>query len=431
MSKNKMLSFLKEKLHHNLALKVVSVLGAVLLWTYITNTQDPYDAVTFYDVPVQVINDEKLTSNDKIVEILSGSEVTVTVEGRRSICNVLTVDDVIAVADFEKTTENATVPIDVSIKGYTDKQLSITRGRGEFMKLSLEDYASKEFKVTIETSGKPADGYVIDNAVASPNVITVSGSKMQLSRIQSVVVTVNVDSLSGTSTINLKPVVYDMNDDVIAGDKLTLSTPSVQVTTAIYPVSNIKVYAYMTGDVDANYEANSISSYPSSVSIAGKPEEVAKMLEESPSLRAYVDVTNAKQDVEKTIDMSTLIDSSKYPSVHIVSSDSMLAVKVSVTELQQKELMISAENLSLINGKENFSYEVRMLSTRKVVVKATRGWLDGLTVDSLKPLLDLGKIESPGLITVPVQFGDFQGIDVLTEVTATVLVSPLDTNELQ
>lgn len=421
----KFVKTLWEKFKHNIGWKIASIVAAVVLWMYITNTQDPYETKTFYDVPVTILNEANLTQKDKIVEVIDGSSIIVTVEARHSVCNVLTIDHIKAVADLDKTSSlTEMVPIDVSVIGFTDKEVEITRGRGEYMKLSLEDYATKEFKVKIETAGKPADGYVVDNAVASPNVITVSGSKMQLSRIQEVVVTVNVDSLSGTSTINLKPVVYDMNDDVITGDKLTLSETSVQVTTSIYPVKNISILVNAVGDVDRDYEVGTTTRQPESVMIAGKPEELQALFEAASNLTAKIDVSDRKQDVEETIDINSLIDSVLYPSVHVVDSDTRLAVKITVTPLQNKEVVLSAEDIELVNTKEHFDYKITALSTRKVNVKATKGWLEGLTINSLKPLLDFSKIEKAGSYTVPVQFGDFQGIDVLTEVTATVLVSP-------
>ncbi|MCQ2537511.1 MAG: CdaR family protein [Lachnospiraceae bacterium] len=418
------LNTLKEKFQHNLVLKIMSIVAAVFLWMYITNTNDPYETVTFYDVPVQILNEDKLIQKDKIVEVLDGSKITVSIEARRSICNALTGTDINAVADFDKTSLTSTVPIEVSVEGYTEKDVKIIRGLGEHMKLSLEDYASKEFKVTIETAGTPAEGYVVDNAVASPNVITVSGSKMQLSRIQEVVVTVNVDSLSGTSTINLKPVVFDMNDDVIAGDKLNLSSESVQVTTSIYPVQKINVFAYPQGECAYGYEYNSLSSYPDAVMIAGKPEEIAALIEENGNLRAYIDITDTKQDVEKNIDMNSLIDQEKYPSVHVMGNDTNLAVKASITEWQTKEIMISPEDVGFLNEKESFSYEIRSFSTRKIRVKATKGWLAGLTASSLRPTIDFSKIDKAGLITMPVNLGSFEGMQILDEVTVTVLVAP-------
>ncbi len=421
----KFLKSLWDKFKHNIGWKIASVVAAVVLWMYITNSNDPIETKTFYEVPVTIMNEENLTQKDKIVEVIDGSNIVVTVEARRSVCNNLTADSIKAVADFDKTSSvTEMVPIEVSVVGYTEKEVEIIRGTGEYMRLSLEDYASKEFKVTIKPVGVPAEGYVVDSAIASPNVITVSGSKMQLSRIQEVVVTVNVDSLSGTSTINLKPVVYDMNDDVIDSDKLTLSESSVQVTTAIYPTKTINILVNTVGDVDPDYEVGTSTRQPESVMIAGKPEELSALFEASSALTAKVDVSGCKQDVERTIDINSLINPELYPSVHVVDNDSRLAVKVTVTPLQNKEIVLSAEDISFVNTKEHFDYRITALSTRKINVKATKGWLEGLTIDSLKPLLDFDKIEKAGSYTVPVAFGDFQGIDVLTEVTATVIVSP-------
>ena len=60
-------------------------------------------------------------------EVVEGEEVSITVEGKRSILNEMSVTDFQAVADFSKLSEVDAVPIDVTARKYAN-QLDITLG---------------------------------------------------------------------------------------------------------------------------------------------------------------------------------------------------------------------------------------------------------------------------------------------------------------
>ena len=124
---------MKERVSHNFGLKLLSVMLAALLWLVVINSQDPVETVTFEDIPVTIINEEALTAKDKIPEVVEGDSVSVVVEARRSICDKLTKADIEAVADFEKVSVTDAVPIEVSVKGYSEREVEIVRGMNQVM----------------------------------------------------------------------------------------------------------------------------------------------------------------------------------------------------------------------------------------------------------------------------------------------------------
>ena len=69
--KDKLFDFCQNVLFHNLAIKLLSVFGALLVWLLITNIDDPYKAKTFL-VPVELINEDALHSVNKVFEVFEG-----------------------------------------------------------------------------------------------------------------------------------------------------------------------------------------------------------------------------------------------------------------------------------------------------------------------------------------------------------------------
>ena len=175
---------MKEKVTHNLGLKLLSIALASLLWLVVINSQDPVETRTFEDLPVTVINESALAAKDKIPEIVEGDTISVVVEARRSICEKLTKADIVAVADFEKISVTDAVPIEVSVNGYSERDVEIIRGMNQVMKLRLENTQTRDFRVKISTTGNAKEGYVIGDMVASPNMITLTGSSTRLVKLK-------------------------------------------------------------------------------------------------------------------------------------------------------------------------------------------------------------------------------------------------------
>ena len=72
---------MKKKLTSKLMLKIVSVIVAFLFWLVIINITDPTTSKTFYDIPVQILNENVITSANQVYDIVDGDTVKVTVKG--------------------------------------------------------------------------------------------------------------------------------------------------------------------------------------------------------------------------------------------------------------------------------------------------------------------------------------------------------------
>lgn len=59
---------MKNKLMKNLSLKILSVVAAFLFWLVIINVTDPTTVKTFYGIPVQVLNENVITSANQVYE---------------------------------------------------------------------------------------------------------------------------------------------------------------------------------------------------------------------------------------------------------------------------------------------------------------------------------------------------------------------------
>ncbi len=401
---------------HNFGLKLLALVSAFIIWIGVVNSQDPIDTVSFYDVPVKILNENALIQKDKIPEVVYGSTVNVTIQARKSICDKLSAEAIKATADFEKIYVTDTVPIEITLDGYDESDYDIIRGQNSYMKLTLEDYATKEFKVKINAVGTPADGYVLGTAAASPNVITIRGSKMQISRIQAVVATVNVNGLSTGSEFITAPVVYDMNDEEINNGNLELSTDKVNVLTTFYRTRDINLEAITLGEVADGYEIKSVSFQPSRIKVAGTAEDLAKL---GTRLRAYIDVTGLTGNGESNIDIGSLIDG-KLSSIMIIDDDTTLAVTVYIDEQGNTDVSLTPSDIEIENIPAGMTAKVVGLSSRRITVRAPKDVLKNVNTAMLRPRINFLSVTEEGTYELPLAVDERDGLKVMTEVTVKV-----------
>lgn len=388
---------MKEKLTNNIGLKLLSLGLAMLLWLVVINSQDPVEKVTFNDIPVTIINEDSLTAKDKIPEVVEGDTISVVVEARRSICEKLTKDDIIAVADFEKISVTDAVPIEVSIKGYDNRDVEIVRGMNQVMKLRLEDSMTKDFRIKISTTGATKDGYVIGDMVASPNMITLTGSSTQISKVKEVVLMIDVEGISSESQAMGVPVVYDMNGDVISSSKVTMSATEVLVTIPVLKTKPVRIIVDTIGEPAVGYEIDSISYQPDMVTVAGTPSDLVML---GSTLYAHCDITDQKGPVEENIDIASLW-SPELESLRLVDEDK-LAVTITMKEYEEIILDITEEDVE-IRGleSENLEAEIESLSQYEIHIRGKEASVKGFTLEKLVPYIVVTDYTKPGTYSLP------------------------------
>ncbi|MGN0505570.1 MAG: YbbR-like domain-containing protein [Lachnospiraceae bacterium] len=415
---------MKERLTRNIGLKLLSLVMAFLLWVVVINSQDPLDTAKFEDIPVTILNEGALAAKDKIPEVVEGDTITVVVEARRSIIDKLTEEDIVATADFEKVSVTDAVPIEVSVKGYTEREVEIVRGFNQVMKLRLEDMATRDFRVKIATTGTPAEGYVVGDMVSSPNMITVTGSKTQISKIKEVVLSVDVEGISTEMRTTADLFVYDMNGDEIGSSKISLSADTASVTIPVLKTRTVGIRVYTAGTEEEGYEVTSVSYQPETILIAGTEEDLQKL---GYLLNAYCDITGKTGTVEENIDLSTLWDSSLH-SLRLVEEET-LAVTIQVTEYEEKELELPKEEIELRGIPEGMEVSIDSVSSSVLRLKGKKARLTLTTIARLAPYIDVSSCTEAGVYTLLLETTEIGGLNIVNEVYVTVQVTEQETGE--
>ena len=70
----------KIKMPQNIGLRLIALIAAAVLWLVVVNISDPIDSVSFNNIPVTIINEEVVTNQGKVFQVVDNVQtVRVTV----------------------------------------------------------------------------------------------------------------------------------------------------------------------------------------------------------------------------------------------------------------------------------------------------------------------------------------------------------------
>jgi len=274
------LEFVWRVLRSNLLLKIMALLFAVILWSYVLAEIDPMRVRWIPDAKVQYDNLDELQA--------------------KGLCISGSLSDVVNTADVRvevKQSELKYLTNESSVKAHID--LSAVNGPGErtlkvtattehgqwlevspsTVKLYIDKYETRTVPVDVNVSGSVPYGYYAGTPEITPGVVTISGASVDVEKVARAVCTVDLNGMMEGYNMSVPVLLLDADGNEVDGTLFEEGQPSVIV--------DIKVLATKTVPVDVNsaimgqdelaagYEIASISAVPEAVLIAGSAEEIS------------------------------------------------------------------------------------------------------------------------------------------------------------
>ena len=308
---------MKHKFTRNLGLKFLSLLVAFLIWLLVVNVDNPTKSILIKDVVINVINEESVTEIDKVFDIVSDETVIIKVTERRSVLNSLSKEDFTVVADMENLNEMNSVPLTVTCRNpaVTLDEMEIVPSS---MKVKLEQKKQSEFVVTVNTTGKPDNGYEVGKTeVVQGKTVQIAGPESILNRIGQVVANVNVAGVKTDQRVTAVLQVYDKNGDPVQMSRLQikdssgvlLSDNTVKVDVLLWEVmADIPVEVKTVGTPAEGYQLAGVSTIPVTVNLVGTQEALAR-LNGKIVLEEAISIAGATESIEEDLDITETLSS--------------------------------------------------------------------------------------------------------------------------
>lgn len=408
---------MKEKILKNWGLKIMAVLIAFVVWFLVANIEDYSITRTITGIPVEIMNEEAITGQDMVYEIVQGKTVDIKVEGRRSVVEKLTVDDFAATADLSELSITNSVQINVdAANAAIRKEINISVV-DSMMKVEIEERGEQKLPISVVTVGDTQEGYAVVSAAATPNMVTITGAASKVKDIKTVRVEIDVEGLNTSISTRGELILLDADGEVIDTDKITTNISTVGVQVTIQKTKEVPIQILPAGNVAEGYSiAGDIEFQPTTVLIAGDEGRLRSIHE---IVIDDIDVTDKNSDFETTVDITNYLPE----DVVIADTTQEVAIKINIEKLVEKTMTIRLTDIEFEGQQDGFEYEIdddEKLFT--ITVTGLKRDLDTLTVQMLKPSIDVSSFTGEGTYQASVILKELENIQYNTEIHTSVRV---------
>ena len=254
---------------------ILSLLLAFALWFYVVSVESPVYEKTFSLVPVSVTQ----AQGEGALSVYSGGGATVevTVSGRRSVLNQLTVEDFNVTADVSgyTTAGKYDVPLSFGMPEGTTKVSSNI----DYISVYLDNRTSVSVPITVKFTEYSLDeGYEIaENALEkSAETVVVTGPKSTLDTIVAAQMTAELGHVTGSKKLSGSIELINAEGGVVESPYITTDITDVTVRVPILLTREVPLeVAYKYGLF--NKDNAKVTLKPSSVSVKGETEAVSEL----------------------------------------------------------------------------------------------------------------------------------------------------------
>lgn len=366
----------------DIAIRVVSVVLAFILWIYVESVKNPYETRIINDVPITVVNTESLAREGYTI-ITYQKTISVSVKGTKKDLDALNSEDLKAEANLGVGSHiRGSNLVLVELKG-SPKGIEIPN-QALYITAELDEIVQQSFPVKVEPVGTPKQGYSNMDPVVKPSEVLIKGASRYISSINSVVVKPDIKDLSIDTIMSLpvqlldkdgKPV-YEGADEA---SKVDTNPGSVEVTIPIQRAKEVNVNVITTGRLPAGVFEKSISSLPDKVTIVGS-EAAVNSINSMDTVPVSLD--NITGSAVRTVKLNI-------PSGVKVSGDiSEVSVSISVESTASKAFTVP---VSYINLPAGLKADI-VTNTISVTLTGRQSVLDSLNPSDISVLLDFANI---------------------------------------
>lgn len=345
---------------HNLWLKLLSLLLAILLWNYVISTNTSITRPkTLYGLTGYISGQTSLNSNglallDDPSSALSG--ISVTVDAPQASYSRVSSDNVQVQLDLSNVRSAGTQEVRLrAITAYG----RVTGIVPESVTVTFEQLDSRTVPVNCQLTGENAENHWYNVARVNPSVITVSGAASAVRSIASACVYMDVTDVESASVVALPYTLLTGAGEEVPADMLNRSTSSISISLEAYPSREIPVSndidSVLAGKPAEGYEVTGVTIQPESIVVAADSEVLDSV---SMLMLEPVNVEGATQSFSVKASLSLLSD------FRYVSNEEVY-VNVSIAEerVQQEAKNATVEFTGLADGLTAESGPARVILT--------------------------------------------------------------------
>ncbi len=363
-------------LKNNWKLKLISIIIAIFLWSYVIALENPTVSKQYKGLEVVVQEDEKLTSEGYEIVGQTPETIDLKIVGKRNALTDANIKNIYAYVEFGDVTEG---PNSKEIKYQIPRNISIEDSSATYITFQIEKVITKEVSVTVEYENEIGDEYVVGDVVSSPKKITVQGIRSRVDSIDRLVATVNLEGVETDQMVNVNLKALDVDGNEVSG--ITLGQSFVNVTMQVNKIKEIPIEVLTTNEAPSDVKIKDVTVEPNSVLVVGKRDVVDKIKS----------VATESIDLENIRSLDNTPVSLELPEgISLYNEDTEYKIKANMEELTTRKIDVPIEKIEMRNLRSGLKATITN-PTDKVTLELEGFSSDigDFTVDDVKVFIDL------------------------------------------
>ena len=261
---------------HDVFLRVLSLIIAIFLWSYVMRVDNPDKTEEYRNVTVQLEGLSQLTDNGLV--LLSGSSETISIKvsGKRDSILNMRKEYITATASVSSITEpgeytlNYKTALDASGVTITEKSPSQIR-------VVVDRMTKISVPVRTSLTGELPEKCTVSDYQTSPDAVTVSGPESILQTVSAARVTYDLSGVTGSVQTTVAYTLVDSQGNEVTDSHITADTPSTLLTVNIKRNDYIPLTVNLIGSPYLSADQVRYRVEPESVQLTGAPEVIAEL----------------------------------------------------------------------------------------------------------------------------------------------------------
>ena len=176
----------------NLAIKILSLVFAMLLWGYVLMTQNPQREKTISNVKVSIEGEADLTTRKLTIRGDRSAlldDISVRVKTQLTSYADLSADDITASINLSEISSKGTHTLKINVRSSTGQVVSYSPSQIE---VEIDTLITHTVPVEVRKEGELPDGYWAGDVQLGSSVITLEGAATDLMQIAKAVGTIDL-----------------------------------------------------------------------------------------------------------------------------------------------------------------------------------------------------------------------------------------------
>lgn len=422
---------MKKMFTDNLWLKILSVLMAILIWIVVLNINDPSKTRTIAGVRVELLNEDIITGNNQVYDILDGQLVSITVTGPRTIVDTLKAKDFTVTADFKDLSQANSIPINVELAEYSYQQkVTINKKSHNTVQLLIEDLEEKEYDIDVRYIGQPEEGYIIANTVLDTPTVKITAPVSVHQNIKQVCVSVDASNASADFETVVPVKVYDSKavELIQAENNVAVNVTNISAKNTVYYTKKIPIVYDDIENAVNGLEVSNVEVSMREVSVMGR-KEVLDMVERLRLPTDTITFEDGNTETKVEYNLQELLPE----GVYLNEKSDTLKLTVYLTEIIQRTLTINITDIGIRNIPDGMGASIVDSGTVRVLIQGKKHAVEELDAGTVSAYVSV-RGGNAAISSVPVQLQLPEGITQVENVYVRVSLTntePEPTRETQ